>query len=346
MTVAAPCCPCKIIAVFNTLFNYCTICISLICSHFCLCNDMPIRSSLRFLHTMSISSYCFFSEERLKILAEQKALAAARIRVCPTYGGDMTETAAAAAAAGAALTPVSGSDAPSAAAATAAAPSCISSSSASNSLASLSDGNVSSGRSRISNTSTASDGPDSHFSAVGTIAARSSTASGDDSGSSSNKSASASASELPKVCACPQKPAKRYRKDRERPHGMISFQDLNKEISRRWKLVQPEEKARYQEMTKRDTVRYKREMEEYKAEKAAAMDMLKSTTAAVSAGNDIDSSMSSATPAKPKGRPGAAAAVEMRGATAAVAEAVSGLPNPYNYPTHRSTSSNLPPSLI
>ena len=66
------------------------------------------------------------------------------------------------------------------------------------------------------------------------------------------------------------------KRKKKQPHGKISFQELGSEISKRWKLVSPEDMARYDAMASKDTMRYRKEMEEYEAEKMAAMYMLQS----------------------------------------------------------------------
>ena len=65
------------------------------------------------------------------------------------------------------------------------------------------------------------------------------------------------------------------RSKRKKPHGKISFRDLNQEIAKRWKTVSKEDMARYKAMAEKDAARYREEMKQYQQEKIAAMSMIR-----------------------------------------------------------------------
>lgn len=69
--------------------------------------------------------------------------------------------------------------------------------------------------------------------------------------------------------------ARSSRSKRKKPHGKISFRDLNQEISKRWKTVSKEDMARYKAMAEKDAARYREEMKQYQQEKIAAMSMIR-----------------------------------------------------------------------
>ena len=69
--------------------------------------------------------------------------------------------------------------------------------------------------------------------------------------------------------------ARSSRSKRKKPHGKISFRDLNQEIAKRWKTVSKEDMARYKAMAEKDAVRYREEMKQYQQEKIAAMSMIR-----------------------------------------------------------------------
>ena len=263
------------------------------------------------------SSDYFFAEERLKILAEQEALAtqkkrAEELSVCPSCSGEIVAPSTTSAAASMSAPKAPGDDGLSSASSGGDGgkkPRYVSSSS----VASRTDSNVtmtSGSRSTSGNSSSAS-GDDDEASSNKSSSASTSTGSGgkqlgrSSSVSTSNSKSSDEASGTTagngrkrkrKLCTCESSlcgtaetstattntnassPKKRCGK--KKPHGMISFQDLNKEISRRWKLVDPADLARYKEMSKEDTARFRREMKEYQEEQGIAMGLIEEKTTA------------------------------------------------------------------
>ena len=259
----------------------------------------------------------FFSEERLKILAEKEALAEQKKRgaeeasargvgtlsLCPTCSGEIVPATASS-------DDGSGSGAGSSSSSR---PRYVSSSS----MASRTDSNITvssgSNRSTSGNSSSASGDDDndetssiksSSASASASASTYTSTSGGGNTKIKTNRSFSTSTSNSGssstrsskngmkhKLCTCDSilcgttataspknsnngSPNQKKKNGKKKPHGMISFQDLNKEISRRWKIVKPEDLARYKEMSKQDTARYRREMKEYEEEQAIARGLI------------------------------------------------------------------------
>ena len=204
------------------------------------------------------SSDFFFAEERLRILAEQKEVMAAQKSnagnsdgqsVCPSCDGEIATSMPA--------QTKEASTTSSSSTSTSSKPRYVSSSS-----------NASLTESSACSSNNSSNGDSSSSAAAAPPAA---------SGSAGSPSISGGAPK--KVCNCTDKSIAEATsnlsvwKGKKKPHGMISFQDLNKEISRRWKLVKPEDLARYKDMAKKDTVRYREEMKVYREEQAAAMNI-------------------------------------------------------------------------
>mmetsp|Transcript_25888 Transcript_25888/g.51872 ORF Transcript_25888/g.51872 Transcript_25888/m.51872 type:complete len:152 (-) Transcript_25888:247-702(-) len=54
-------------------------------------------------------------------------------------------------------------------------------------------------------------------------------------------------------------------------HGTMGFQTMAKTVGSRWKALSEDERTPYKERAKADMVRYRRQMKDYKAKKAAGL---------------------------------------------------------------------------
>eukprot|EP00522_Entomoneis_paludosa_P006198 CAMPEP_0172446344 /NCGR_PEP_ID=MMETSP1065-20121228/5958_1 /TAXON_ID=265537 /ORGANISM="Amphiprora paludosa, Strain CCMP125" /LENGTH=279 /DNA_ID=CAMNT_0013197435 /DNA_START=112 /DNA_END=951 /DNA_ORIENTATION=+ len=64
----------------------------------------------------------------------------------------------------------------------------------------------------------------------------------------------------------PDRPSQGKGRKPRNSHGKLGFAEMARLVSAKWKKITPEEKAPFDELAKRDTLRYKREMQEWKSQ--------------------------------------------------------------------------------